>query len=56
MTHREIAQYIEEHYDEYPNFDGRTPAEVLRELPDQDARYAQGEEGLIDLLHEVDYQ
>ena len=56
MTHQEILTHIETHYDDYPNFDGRTPAEVLAELPEQDERYAQGEEGLSDLLNEITYR
>lgn len=56
MTHREILTYIEEHYDEFPNFDERTPEAVRAELPDQDARYGQGEAGLIDLLNEIEYR
>lgn len=55
MRVRDILGYITEHYDEFPNFDGRTPEEVLRELPDQDERY-DSEEGLVDLLTEVNYR
>ena len=54
MKIREILNYIEDHYDEFPNFDGRSVQEVLDELPDQDPRY-DTEEGLIDLLNEINY-
>jgi hypothetical protein len=55
MRTRDILSYIENYYDEFPNFDGRTPQEILELLPDQDPRY-DNEEGLIDLLNEVDYR
>jgi hypothetical protein len=55
MRIRDILTYIENHYDEFPNFDGRTPTEVLNELPDQDNRY-ESEEGLIDILNDVEYR
>jgi hypothetical protein len=55
MRIRDILDYIENHYDEFPNFDGRTPQEILELLPDQDPRY-ENEEGLIDLLNEVNYR
>lgn len=54
MNIRDIREYIEAHYDEYPNFDGRTAEEVLKELPDQDPRY-DNEAGLSDMLLEINY-
>lgn len=56
MTHREILAYIDAHYAEFPNFDGRTAEEIVQELPDQDERYADGEDGLVDLLNEIEYR
>ena len=55
MRVRDIADYIADHYDDFPNFDGRTVAEVLAELPDHDPRYADDVAGLIELLNAIKY-
>ena len=39
-----------------PNLQGWTDDEIWEQLPDQDPRFAQGEEGLSDLLGDIPYK
>jgi hypothetical protein len=55
MEYLDILDYIQDHYDAFPNFDERTVQEVFACLPDEDARYSEGEAGLIALLNEIDF-
>ena len=50
MRLRTIFAYIAAHYVDFPNFDGRTVAQVYAALPPQDPRLATFE-GLRALLH-----
>lgn len=56
MRVRDIQNYIEDHYNEFPNFDGRSVAEILSDLPDQDERYEKGWEGLASILNDIAYE
>ncbi|MHC4621720.1 MAG: hypothetical protein ACYTEQ_28600 [Planctomycetota bacterium] len=51
----DIIEYVETHYNDFPNFTGRTIDEIVRELPDQDSRY-ETIDGLADMLNEIDYR
>jgi hypothetical protein len=55
MTIRDIKDFVEDHYDEFPNFDGRSVEEVLEKLPENDPRY-ENVAGLVDILNEVNYR
>ena len=56
MTHRTIIANIEKLRVEMPNLEGWTDDEILGQLPDQDPRYEQGEDGLRDLLGDIEYR
>lgn len=59
LSYREIAEELNRvggAREFMPNLKGWSDAEIIAMLPDQDPRYAQGEEGLCDLLLDIEYK
>jgi hypothetical protein len=59
MSYREITEELNRVggvREFMPNLKGWTDEEIIAMLPDQDERYAQGEEGLCNLLGDIEYR